>query len=168
MKKLFVVLITAGLFTGCATKNGVPARLMPSTEADEAAYAPYLGKGAASLSGQAFLVQRGGGTVKAAGRMITLDPATPIGDDWWRKAGRVWTRRYEKPGSKAFGEARRTAKADADGRFIFVDLPAGTYYLRTELTWEVPFHGTQGGVLGSKVVVREGAAETVVLNEVAN
>jgi hypothetical protein len=142
--------------------------LTPSTEADEAAYAPYLVRGTASISGQAFLVQRGGGTVKAAGRMVTLDPATAVGDDWWRKAGKVWARRYEKPASTAFGAARRTTTADADGRFRFADLPAGTYYLRTELTWEVPYHGTQGGVVGRKVVVREGAAESVVLNETAN
>jgi len=99
---------------------------------------------------------------------VTLDPATPIGDDWWWKAGKIWGRRSVAPASKGFKEARRTAIADADGRFQFTELPPGSYYLRTELTWEVPYHGMQGGVIGRRIEVRDGTSQAVVLNDLAS
>ena len=99
-------------------------------------YQPYLAAGNATITGQAFLTQRGGDVVKAAGRTVTLDPATSVGNEWWEK---VVTDRYdqsETPPSTAFQQARRTTTADADGRFRFSDLPPGKYYLHTVVTWE--------------------------------
>ncbi|NHZ96960.1 carboxypeptidase regulatory-like domain-containing protein [Massilia sp. CCM 8734] len=127
-------------------------------------YAPYIVDGTAEISGQAFLVQKGGGTVKAAGRTVTLDPVTTISQNWWMQAGRVWKHRASLPPSAGFTKARRTVTADADGRFKFTRLPAGFYYVRSELTWTVPFHGVQGGLLTSKEDVTEGEVKTIMLN----
>ena len=59
-------------------------------EAAEAEYQPYLTAGTAGVTVQAFLTQRGGGVVKAAGRTVTLDPATSVGNESWGKAGKIW------------------------------------------------------------------------------
>ena len=122
--------------------------------------------GSATLAGQAFRTQRGGGVVKAAGRTITLDPATTIGNEWWGKAGKHWVHRDESPPSPGFQKARRTTVADAEGRFTFSSLPAGKYYVRTEVTWELGgFNPLQGGLVGQIVEIGDGQKRDVVLNQ---
>ncbi len=121
--------------------------------------------GTATLSGQAFLTQKNGGVVKAAGRTVTLDPATSIGNEWWDKAGKLWVHRALTPPSPGFKNARRTAVADADGKFRFQDIPAGKYYVRTEITWEIGgYNPTQGGLVGQFVEVKDKQAKEVILN----
>jgi hypothetical protein len=138
----------------------------PVTDASEAEYLPYQADGANVLSGQAFLTQRGGGVVKAAGRTITLDPATETtGYNWWWQAGRKWKTRYITPNSPMARKLRRTTTADADGKFSFEGLPPGDYYVRTEITWEIPYHGVQGGLVGKRVTVEPGKNTNVVLNQ---
>ncbi|NHZ63099.1 carboxypeptidase-like regulatory domain-containing protein [Massilia genomosp. 1] len=97
-------------------------------------------------------------------KTITLDPVTTISQNWWMQAGRVWKNRASLPPSEGFTKARRTVTADADGRFKFTKLPAGSYYVRSELTWTVPFHGVQGGLLTSKEDVTAGEVKTIMLN----
>ena len=153
----------------------IAARLFPDSEhINDARSRPHavhmrlseqlLVDGTAEINGQAFLVQKGGGTVKAAGRVVTLDPVTTISQNWWMQAGRVYMHRASLPPSEGFNKARRTATADADGRFKFTKLPAGSYYVRSELTWTVPFHGVQGGLLTSKEDVAAGETKTIMLN----
>lgn len=130
----------------------------------EKEYAPYIAGGSGSIEGQAFLVQNGGGVVRAAGRTVTLDPVTTIGNEWWQKAGKVWALRTLVPPSQGFAKARRTTVADADGRFKFRDLAPGSYFLRTDVTWMVGY-GTEGGLVGRVVKVPESKAVEVVLND---
>lgn len=155
--------------TGCARRGPRSPTWLPQSEAREAEYRPYMAPGTATLTGQAFLTRRDGGVVKAAGRKVTLDPATSVGAEWWDKVGRLWLQAHLVPPSEAFWKARRTVVADADGRFKFADLPAGRYYVRSEVTWEVGgYYPTQGGLVGKLIEVRPGAIEDVILNELAN
>ncbi len=141
-----------------------PPQWSEMTSAKDAQYAPYLAGGKGQLAGQAFLVQQGGGVVKAAGREVTLDPATDVGSEWWSKAGRFWLHRDLVPPSAAFIKARRTTLADAEGRFKFDGLAPGAYYVRTEVTWQIGgYNSTQGGLVGRRVDVADGTRE-VVLN----
>ncbi len=149
---------------GCATPYAPPAWKANSPVA-EAEYTHYLKAGSGILRGQAFLTQSGGGVVKGAGRTVTLDPATSTGIDWWEKAGKFWLHQASQPPSKGFEEARRTAVADADGRFTFTDLPAGKYFVRTSVTWEIGnYNPTQGGLVGKAVTISDGKTTEVVLN----
>ena len=161
MKPLLCLLVAA-MLCGCAAITP-PPKWNPSTAATEAEYQPYLVQGTAVISGQAFLTQRGGGVVKAAGKSVTLDPATSIGNEWWEKAGRVWIQRGQFPPSSNFYKARRETVADAEGRFKFSDLPAGKYILRTEVTWEVGDLPIQGGVVGTTCEVKAGKNAEVVM-----
>lgn len=161
---------TLAVLVGCVPPAPEPA---PPTwnavsDAAEAEYAPFLKDGTASLTGQAFMVQSGGGTVKAAGRNVTLDPATSVGNEWWGKAGTSWRFRALTPPSPGFQKAHRTVVADADGRFTFKALPAGRYYLRTEVTWDAgAYYGAQGGLTGHLVEIKDGQAVEVILNDYA-
>lgn len=159
-------LIAALLLSACATHK--PQPFAPVNESGRAEYASYLVEGGATLRGQAFLTQRGGGTVKAAGRKVTLDPATSIGRDWWQKAGKTYAFSHRSPPAEEFLKARRSTTADADGRFRFDKLPPGNYFVRTEVTWEVGgYNPIQGGALGRMVTVPASGEVEVVLSEFA-
>jgi hypothetical protein len=135
------------------------------SDAAEAEYQPYLAGGTGAVTGQAFLTQRGGGVVRAAGREVTLDPATSVGNEWWGKAGKFWAHRSLTPPSPGFSRARRTVVADADGRFKFSGLAAGKYYVRTEVTWEIGgYNPTQGGLVGQLLEIHDGQTTEVILN----
>lgn len=168
MKKAFLLttIFSATLLVGCANTAPPPVWSAPSNTT-EAEYAPYLKTGTGSVSGQAFLSQQGGNTVKAAGKAITLDPATTTGVIWWEQAGKYWANKALTPPSVNFAKARRTTTGDADGRFKISNVPAGKYYIRTEVTWFVPYIGDQGGLVGQLIEVKDNQITEVILNQFA-
>ncbi len=161
MKKIIVAAVAAlmvmGLMTGC---GGTPQpKYTNITPAQEAEYKPYVKQGTSRLSGQAFSVQAGGGVVPAAGRTITLVPATSIGKRWWLSLDRGYQSSYRlerdnaiTPPSVNFKKTRRTTIADMDGNFEFTGLPNGRYYVRTKITWLAGNYKT-GGNVGRMVLV---------------
>ncbi len=166
MKRFLLVAISLMILSlfGCAAPEP-PQWNDSSGYANE--YSRYMLDGDSSLSGQAFLVQRGGATVKAAGRTVTLDPSTTTGKEYWEKAGRSWVFRTLVPPSPEFNKARRITTADAEGRFSFKNIPAGSYFVRSSVTWHVPDIGIQGGIVGKPVEVKEGQNTEVVLGDFA-
>lgn len=160
--------ILALTLTACASSPLPPPSWNSiSPEKEVAEYAPYLISGTGSLTGQAFLTQKGGGVVPAAGQPVTLDPVTSTSIEWWQKAGTQFKVRDFTPPSGSFQKARKTVIADGSGKFTFGNLPAGKYFVRTILTWDVPYWGTQGGILGDIVEVKADQASTVILNHYA-
>ncbi len=154
--------------TACASAPVPPPTWNSASPEKEAAeYAPYLTAGTGSLTGQAFLTQKGGGVVPAAGQPVTLDPVTSTSIEWWQKAGTQFKVRDFTPPSGSFQTARKTTIADGAGKFSFGTLPAGKYFVRTILTWEVPYWGTQGGILGDVVEVKPDQTSNVILNHYA-
>jgi hypothetical protein len=155
------------LLTACAipTQPEIPPPEWNAvTDTLEREYEPFFASGTATLRGQAFLTQIGGGVVVAAGQTVQLDPATTIGNEWWGKAGHTWKWRALTPPSAAFLKARRQTVADAEGRFTFKNLPAGKYYVRTEVTWYGGYPSTlQGGLVGIPVEIADGEVREIVL-----
>lgn len=161
MIKATVIAISSSLLGACATIP--PPSWLETTPSREAEYQPYTQPGTGVLTGQAFLTQRGGVVVIGAGMEVTLDPATSTGDEWWGKAGKSWVFRHLTPPSPKFHSARKTTIADGDGRFKFTDLPAGRYYVRTEVTWYAVGE-IQGGLVGSPITIQDGKPAEVILN----
>ncbi|MBN2069121.1 MAG: hypothetical protein JW739_05740 [Opitutales bacterium] len=151
--------------TGCVTIK--PPQWRAVDETREAQYEPYLGEGTGSITGQAFLTQMGGGVVTAAGRVVTLDPATDIGTEWWTKAGIYYVHKGLVPPSASFLKARKTTTADAEGRFKFENLRPGKYYIRTEVTWYVGYN-IQGGLVGQLVEVKSDKTVELIINQYAH
>lgn len=164
-----VALGAALLLAGCATPEPLPLPvLIAATPSLEAEYARYSQPGLSALTGQAFFAQQGGGVAKAAGRRVSLDPATTIAADWWEKAGRLWAFRQVVPRSAAFAQHRRMTTADAEGRFTFSQLPAGEYFVRVEHTWGGgAYLPMQGGIMGRRVAVQPNQSADVILSEFA-
>ena len=72
-----------------------------------------------------------------------------------------------KPDAPEFSQARRATVADANGRFVFSQIPPGSYFLRSVVTWEAPSTGylpnIQGGLVFKEIAVKEGDKIDVIL-----
>lgn len=123
--------------------------------------------GLANLTGQAFLTTRGGDVKLAAGRMVTLDPLTPLTQHWFRRIGSKVGSFSAVPRDSLFVAARRTTTADAEGRFSFRGVPSGRYLLRSVVTWEVPTGAglsREGGVVAMLVDLAPSNPNEIVLS----
>lgn len=161
------IILTMVTIVACAPTAPAPPQPMElPTSATDADYAPFALPGTASLSGQAFLTTRGGDVKVAAGRTVTLDPATPYARSWFAKYGSDLDRAGELPPSPTFERARRSTVADAQGKFHFETLPPGAYIVRTTVTWETgaQYSGVQGGVVAAVVDIPDGKTSELILN----
>lgn len=171
--KGFVVALLAGTLAACGQSGYFrayppappPAQMRPGTVADSIAFAPYLLRGTATITGQAFLMTRGGEAKKAAGRVVLLDPAVEYTRDWIGIVANDLTRYSEDPGYFEFQKARMTTTADADGRFKFEHLAPGPYYITTAVTWSTGsvYDGVQGGVIRVLATAKAGQTVDVVV-----
>jgi hypothetical protein len=164
------IFLTACALLGCAPTAALPPAppqpMQISIAATDADYSPFALPGAAGLTGQAFLTTRGGDVKVAAGRTVTLDPATPYARSWFAKYGGDLDRADELPPNPAFQHARRSTVADAQGKFHFENLAPGSYIVRTAVTWETgaAYSGVQGGVVAAVVDIPDGKTSEVILN----
>jgi len=166
------ILVVAMLAATACQPVVKPALWTFKSSASTADYMPYLQPGTASLTGQAFLMTRGGEAKKAGGREVVLDPATTYALEWYHQAGKSYRRYNDLPPDTMFRKARRVVTADADGRFRFGQLPAGLYIVRTVITWQtgsgiVSEMYPEGGVLADTVSIATGESREVILNKMA-
>jgi len=148
---------------GCAQLSPRPPLTAwePPYSAEE--HEPYRADGSASITGQAFLRQRGGGVVTCAGEKVMVMPDTQYfretllqlkagavpsaGQDVWKGAGLV----------------RRT-QCDAQGNFTVTKLPAGNWLVVTAVLWTVGYR-QQGGIVSTSVPVKANQAAQVLLSD---
>lgn len=182
--KLILLFVSILCMTSCVNK--IPEATLPppawktyTSQQEIEEYKHYFTTGSARLKGQAFIKTNSDTAVKLSGQILTIDPATEIGNEWWTKAGIYWAHRSLPHPSPVFLKARRTTIIDADGRFEFDDLPAGKYYVRTQKAWCVavdmdsmwnPLNNDyieiyEGGILGQLVELQEGRTTNVILCE---
>jgi hypothetical protein len=163
-----VGLIAVLLSVACTPPTPIASPRPLGMSADSTEYAPFMKTGPHELAGQAFLTTRGGDVKLAAGRTVTLDPATRYAREWFRRWGADVGRFATAAPDSLFIKSRKVTTANAEGRFRFNDLPAGEYIVRTMVTWETgsAFAGTQGGVVASLVNVSGTRNQELVLNQV--
>jgi len=138
--------------------------LSSSFRAEDAAF--INSKGTATVTGQAFLRRNDGIVVYAAGSPVSLTPKTNYSDEriaFIYKGGKSsyfgGTFKNDDP---EYYKYSRTATADGEGRFTFSDVPAGSYYITTEVTWMVQYE-RQGGALMERVTVADGQKVEVIM-----
>jgi hypothetical protein len=139
---------------------------------DAAEYARYAGSGSARITGQAFAKTVGGDVKYAAGNTVWLYPVTSMTTEWYQtsiKGGKPM-----KAGDQRMMQHSRSTVADGNGNFEFSGLPAGDYYVVTQVTWGVPT-GMQffpieqtGSALTGKVHVSNGESKRVILTPPTN
>ncbi len=138
------------------------------------AQAAYVNqRGAASVRGQAFMRQLGGGVVTCAGEKVRLIPATAYTRERITKiygnpeGGRINV--YQGTSGKnlppAYFRYMRQSICDAEGNFEFNGVADGTYYLVTRIVWMVPgSYFAEGGGVAKRVTVKGGRSVRVILS----
>ena len=125
MTRWIVLLLVAFLMISCAKTYDREAKFIPEE------YAPYKGTGTARVCGQAYLSLDGGKQHVASGDRVLLAPATSYTEEAFMVKV-LRGRKMVDPDPEAMKFEQHT-KTDAEGRFCFTGLPAGTYYVVADI-----------------------------------
>ena len=130
-------------------------------------------RGAATISGQAFLRQRGGGVVTCAATNVQLIPAGQFAKERMSQiygsvnGGRITVLQgvSQKNVPPQYLSMVRVAPCDAEGDFSFSRVANGDYYLVAAVTWYagdaiIP----EGGSIAKLIQVRGGRSQRFILN----
>lgn len=146
----------------------------PKTRYMEEEYAPYAEEGTSSVSGRAFLTLDGGEVKPAADTTIYMVPVTTRSTEAFER-GIVRDRPVEpdaEPMSDLVKKCKRTVQGDQDGKFRFEKLPAGNYYVYSQISYKVPSQGPAErsgtpppriGVAYSKVTLAANEQKTITV-----
>ena len=155
---------------GCQSSAPIVA-INSSFDPAAAAYVKKRGEG--TIEGHAFLREKAGGTVNAAGEVVRLIPATAYARERFAK---LYGERKFVPVS-AYPKAQetdpryadyiRTTKAESTGKFSFDHVAPGSYFISTQVTWEKSgATSPEGGALYETVTLtgKEDEAVQVVVS----
>lgn len=168
---LAITLITA-VVTPATAKERVTVPVGVDWNDDAVAWAKARGKN--TITGSALLRTRGGEARTCAAVDVYLIPSSPYADArmtliygaddrGYRSASAFYN--VEDP-PVGYIKANRSTICDAQGYFTFDQVPDGTYYITSVVTWSVPGRYvslTQGGGLMAKVTVEGGETKRVML-----
>lgn len=170
-KALFakLAILASGLWlAACAPQ---PQIINLSSTFDPAEVKFILTDGDATITGQAFLRQSGGGVVTCAGSTVYLTPRTKYAEErsqhiYGSTLGGLFRGVLPKfvPDSSEYHELIRTTQCDAQGDFEFSNVPAGKYYVGTWVQWVIA-NVQQGGAISKPVDVAPGQKVSVLLTQ---
>ena len=139
---------------------------------DDAEYSSLKRSGNNTIRGQVFAKTRGGDVKKGAGNPVRLIPVTKYTEQWYTEQ-HMRGKRPTSPPDPRYASYDTEVVTDADGRFEFSDLPAGDYYVISNVTWETvstnPYMqklgllDTQGGAMSKRVTLIDGKKSEVML-----
>ncbi|OOH89522.1 hypothetical protein BMT54_06415 [Pasteurellaceae bacterium 15-036681] len=176
MKKLLSLSVVATLLMGCSAAMQPAKEVSIPHQFDLAQVQKQLESGKETLKGNAFLRQKGGGTVNCAGATVDLYPYTPYSMarieaqypfDMWI-GGRFKSKDTFVPVVPQFETLKKTTTCDSEGNFEFDSLKDGSYIVVTEVVWHVPGkYGMerQGGYLFKNVSVNKGNKSKVIITQ---
>ncbi|WP_211826751.1 carboxypeptidase regulatory-like domain-containing protein [Kistimonas asteriae] len=167
IKYPLITILFITLLTGCAVQHtnvGTVQRIpFPIAE-----YQLLSKEGTAQVTGQAFLKTRGGDVKKAAGNEVMLNPVTAYSNQWYQIAY-IQNTPLSEPDPQ-YNNYIITTTADADGKFAFNNVPAGEYYLTTQVFWEAAtgYQGAlqrHGGTISKKISVVKSSVQNYILTK---
>jgi len=169
MRKAVFTLLVSGFWLAACAPQQRTIHLSSTFDRSEAEF--ILTDGTATIAGQAFLRQRGGGVVTCAGSIVHLVPMTDYSDEriqsiYGSGLGGGSYELFPKfvPDSSVYITLSRTAQCDAGGEFEFSNVPAGNFYVATTVR-RVVGNAQQGGSIARPVVVARGQRVTVLLTQ---
>ena len=117
---------------GLSLSEAGPADQPERRATDRSFAAAETRKAAATISGQAFVIDLRGSVIYAARARVSLVPMTPQTTRWYEQVGRSGQRLPSA--ALHFTPLARTISTDEEGRFEFSGLRAGDYYIVSHLT----------------------------------
>ncbi len=125
--------------------------------------------GSNTVTGQAFLTQKGGGVVTCAGQPVLMYPDNEYFADIYDELGSVHLSNEEAALIKA-------GQCDAQGNFEFHKVPAGKWIIRVNVSWHVsssiaightyfPTDEVQGGPMSKQVTVQNEEINKFIISQ---
>jgi len=147
-----IYLIGVLLIVGSATP---PKKILVTEPYSEEELLRYS-NGQHTITGQAFMRQRGGGVVTCAGAEVTIVPLTKFAEKILQVRLSGNTPQYSTQEQVAGGGRSRSyiqkAICDAQGNFIFNKVSKGRWFFETKVSWRVG-DSYQGGYVRKKVKI---------------
>ena len=158
------------ILTACVPS---PEVIKSTVDFDKEAASIINKKGKATVSGQAFLKQGGGGVVTCAGADALLFPATEYAkeritgifgneDGGYRTLNVYRGGLFEASTNSDYLAYTRRVVCDAEGDFNFDSVANGEYYVNSTVSWYVG-NDSQGGALSKKISVKNGKDVRILL-----
>ncbi len=138
----------------------------PFAEGD---FQPWAGSGPATLQGQAFLKTVGGDVKTCAGAVVVLIPANAYDRELIQAEKAGYSDVEGAP--QTWARYAHQTRYDAQGNFLFADVPALTRIIETSVSWGIPTESMlvpidkQGGVLNQEVSLRPGINRAILTAE---
>lgn len=161
-KACSIALLMSIAAAGCVTTSQTSTLLKIAAPFDRDQAAEAIKDGPNSVSGSAFMRQRGGGVVTCAGSDVLLIPVTAYSTARMAyiypstSGGHAQvpaTRLGFDPDPPEYSQLRRVVKCDARGDFTFEAVADGDFYVVTNVLWEVA-GVINGGALMQRISVR--------------
>ena len=169
MRNAVLALLASGFWLVACAPQQRTIHLSSTFDRSEAEF--ILTDGTATITGQSFLRQSGGGVVTCAGSIVHLIPRTKYADErmqhlYGSTLGGVnyATVPTFVPDFYIYSELTRQTQCDAQGNFEFSSVPAGKFYVATNVEWVVA-RVRQGGAIMKPVDVARGQKATVLLTQ---
>lgn len=163
-------MILGTLLLSAFTMQACVKEIVTTTVFDPEEVSYILDEGSNTISGQAFLRQRGGGVITCAGNTVHLVPAGTYARE---RIQNIYGTIFRPALSLAYARAdspdpyyvtlSREARCDAQGNFLFQGVADGAYFVATKVVWEVNYQ-LQGGHVMAPVKVSGGQAVEVIVS----
>ncbi len=143
---------------GCISASKVNGYKTPL---DLEPFAPYAQEGTASIRGQAYLEAPTGEVKYAVRNEIVLVPVTDYTREFFERG--VLRGENVPPLDPRVGPYFRLSETTGEGKFAFLDIPAGDYYVLTDINWEDARGQIIGGTAYAEVKVGVGENAEVIV-----
>lgn len=165
-RRIFMCMIAVSL-SACAIGHPPPIPMQTKFRSED--HQAYLQPGTNTIQGQGFLRQQGGNVVTCAGEAVFVVPATPFfreivahfraGNDPQLNQG------PDPDAAQAIAQVLKQSQCDAQGNFVFHDLPTGNWLIATQVQWKIGYGIPQGGSLVREVVLGSTLVTQVLLSD---
>lgn len=161
------LLILSGCIAGNNFHNNKTQTINLTSTFDSESAAYILKEGTGTISGNASLTDPHGETISCAGNNVYLVPVTEYSTERYHhlfgKNGNgfssddiIFHIKF-KPDNPEFRKYMKVSTCNYIGEFTFDNIPAGEYYLGTNIISEIEGYNTiEGGALAKKISLQEG------------